>query len=408
MKNLAFKVGVAALAAASAAAVPAQDLEALNARVNEQVRRLNELRRALDEEEARLVELRRAVGVQMLADRQAARAVPDAPSPPPEGGTRLPLPRTAPIFEEPSVLTRAGGWVLEPSLQYANSSNNRVSLLGYTIVPALVIGLVDVREVKRNTATAALTLRHGVTRRFEVEARVPYLYRSDTIKAREIGVGSALDKVVGASGRGLGDVELAGRYQLTDGQGRWPVTIASLRYKARNGTDPFEVVTDCQQRCAGEGTTGTGQPLSLPTGSGFRSLQAGLTWLVPSDPAVLFGSFSYLHNFARDQVQRRVLDGQYELLGRLAPGPVLGFNVGIGLALNDRGSFSVGYDHASVATTKQNGVTVPGSVRAQVGTLVFGYSFRLDERRTLNFSIGAGLTPDAADVTLGVRMPLSM
>ena len=71
----------------------------------------------------------------------------------PESQTRPP--EVAPIFEQPGLLTPPGQYVLEPSLQFGYSSSNRVALVGYSIIPALLIGLVDVREVKRNTTTAA-------------------------------------------------------------------------------------------------------------------------------------------------------------------------------------------------------------------------------------------------------------
>jgi len=404
-----------AMALAASGCLPAgaaePTLEAMNDSINQQVRRLAELRKMLDREEAALAETRRALARELLnrqnpqvAAAQTAGAAPAAPvGEVPPADSRQP---TAPIFEEPSVLTRKGGFVLEPSFQYGYASNNRVTLLGYTIIPALLIGLIDVREVKRSTYTAALTGRLGVANGVELEARVPYVWRSDTTRSREIATGSAVDTVVGASGQQIGDVEIAGRYQLASGSNGGPFMIGMLRYKSRTGRDPFEVVTDCEQRCVGN-TTGTGQPLTLPTGSGFQSVQAGLTWLLPSDPAVLFGSFTYLHNIRRNNVERTVLNGERESLGRIAPGGVFGFNVGIGLALNDKSSFSLGYDHNSVAATKQNGVTVPGSLRTQLGTLLVGYSYRLDERRSLNVSLGAGLTQDAPDLSLTVRMPFS-
>ena len=163
-----------------------------------------------------------------------------------------------------------------------------------------------------------------------------------------------------------------------------PYFVGGLRFKSRTGRDPFSVVTDCTQRCIGENVTGTGLPLELPTGSGFYSVQPSLTWLFPSDPAVFFGSVSYLHNFKRNDVSRLVLGGEREFLGEIKPGGVFGFNFGIGLALNDKASFSLGYDHNSIARTRQNGVPVPGSVRTQLGTLLLGYSYRLSDKRTLN------------------------
>ena len=316
----------------------------------------------------------------------------------------------APLFEIPGVLTPMGKFVVEPSLQYGYSSSNRVSLIGYTVIPAILIGLIDVREVKRNTFTAALTGRYGVTNRFELEARVPYVYRSDATVSREIFTGSSVDGVFDASGRALGDTELAARYQLNDGELKDAGNdklfyVATMRFKSRTGRDPFQVVTDCASRCVAN-SKDTGLPRDLPTGSGFYSLQPGVTWLYSSDPAVFFGSFTYLHNFKRNDVSRAVVNGS-EFLGTVAPGDIFGFNFGMGLALNEKSSFSIGYDHNSVGRTKLNGATVPGSVRSQLGTLLVGYAFRINPKTSLSVSIGAGLTRDTPDVTLTMRLPIT-
>lgn len=316
-------------------------------------------------------------------------------------------PAVAPLFEQPGVLTARGKFVLEPSLQFGYSSSNRVVLVGYTIIPALLIGLVDVREVKRNTTTGAVTGRYGLSNRTELELKVPYVYRSDSTVSREIFTGTGVDRVFETSGRGVGDAELALRHQLNDGGANQPYYVAGLRFKSRTGTDPFEVVTDCTQRCVGPNATGTGLPLELPTGSGFYALQPSLTWLLPSDPVILFGSVSYLYNFTRNNVSRRVLNGQLEPLGKLAPGGVIGLNFGVGLALNDRALISFGYDHSSIARTRQNGVPVAGSVRTQLGTLLTGFSYRYSDKRTINIAVGAGLTRDTPDVQLSFRLPMA-
>lgn len=428
MLSKTFTAGVLVLASQAALAqLPAE------ARSNaELAAELTELKKALAEQRALLEDLRRQVAEERLASARgtgaagaasgetAAQSQPQ-PGLPPPGGAQQPAlavgqppqrdtkpPEVAPIFESPGVLTGRGKLVLEPAFQFGYSSSNRVALVGYTIIPALLIGLIDVREVKRNTSTATLSGRYGLSNRTELELRLPYIYRSDSTVSREVFTGTAVERVFVVSGRAIGDVELSLRHQLNDGGADKPYYVAGLRFKTRTGRDPFDVVTDCVRRCIGENATGTGLPLELPTGSGFYALQPSLTWLYPSDPAVLFGSVSYLHNFQRKNVSRLVLDGEREPLGTVKPGAVLGVNFGVGLALNDKASISFGYDHSSIARTRQNGVPAPGSVRTQLGTLLVGFSYRLSPKRTVNVSVGAGLTRDTPDVSVMLRVPTSM
>nr|WP_312846018.1 SlyX family protein [Variovorax sp. MHTC-1] len=393
-------------------------MEALQQQLTEQGRQIEVLRQQAQEQEARYRELQERLQTQEARSapppesKPAATEVADTGPRPvrvgvaPSSSDASAVPEVAPIFDQPGILTPRGKYVIEPSLQYAYSSNNRVALVGYTVIPALLIGLVDVREVKRNTLTAALAGRWGITNRLELEAKLPYVYRSDSTISREIFTGSANERVFDTSGRSVGDIELAARYQLNEGKGNWPYMIGSLRFKTRTGKDPFEVVTDCVTRCIGN-TTGTGLPLDLPTGSGFYSLQTGLTWLLPTDPAVFFGSFTYTHNFGRDNLSRLVLNGEREFIGSVKPGNIFGVNFGMGLALNERSSFSVGVELNSIGKTKQNGMPVVTSVRTQLGSLNLGYSYRVSDKTAVNVTVGAGLTRDTPDLTLTVRVPMS-
>ncbi|MFC5523114.1 acetate kinase [Polaromonas jejuensis] len=397
-------------------------IEQLQQQVTEQAQQIKALRQAVTEQEARHRELQRALGQE---PRPAAGAIEGAAPSMEAAGTsnatetsqravRIGVapsqepspPSVAPLFEQPGILTPKGKFVLEPSVQYVYSSSNRVALVGFTIIPALLIGLIDVREVKRNTITGALTTRYGLSNRFEVEARLPYVYRSDSTISREVFTNSASDTAFNSSGRALGDIELAARYQLNEGGGNRPYVIGSLRFKSRTGKDPFDVVTDCVTRCVGN-TTGTGLPLELPTGSGFYSLQPGLTWLFPSDPAVFFGGISYTYNFKRSNVSRLVLNGEREFIGTVEPGGIFGVNFGMGLALNEKSSFSVGVELNSVGRTRQNGEPVRGSVRTQLASMLLGYSYRYSDKTAFSVTVGAGLTRDSPDLTMTFRIPMS-
>ena len=419
--------GVLMMAAPCALAADEAELVRLQQQIDAQNSQIDRLKAALARQEAALAELRSSLRVPVpdARGRGGEPAAPSAAAAPvvvaqaqapavqrPVGqdapqesreGREARLREAATIFEQPGVLTPPGKWVLEPSLQYTYSSSNRIALVGYTVIPAILIGLIDVREVKRNTFTGALTVRRGITNRFELEARIPWVYRTDSAVSREILEGTAVDTVFDADGSGLGDIELAGRYQLNDGGGDSPYYIASLRFKTRTGKDPFEVETNYTL----PGGRGTGLQTELPTGSGFYSLTPGLTVLVPSDPAVFFGGISYQYSFKRNNVKANT-DGEDIEIGDVQPGGVFGFNFGMGLAINERSSFSIGYDHQSVGKLKQNGRTAPTSVRVELGTLLLGYSYRLNSGNNLNLSLGVGVTRDTPDLQLTLRMPINL
>ena len=102
-----------------------------------------------------------------------------------------------------------------------------------------------------------------------------------------------------------------------------------------------------------------------------------------------------------------VLNGESEFIGEVAPGDILGVNFGIGLALNDKSSFSMGVDLNSVGRTRQNGEPVPASVRTQLASLLLGYSYRYSDKTTFSVTVGAGLTRDTPDLTVNLRIPMS-
>lgn len=419
-------VGVLALICSGLAhgAEPTPDQQqALRVEIAEQTKRLESLRRQLIEADAKLFEIRQALGLDALRATRGGTSLPATSndsiayqlaqaSPAPQSGavTKESSPpresrpqQVAQIFEQPGVLTPRGKMVVETGLQYGYSSSNRVSIVGYTIIPALTIGLIDVREVKRNTFTGTLTGRWGLTNRLELEAKLPYVYRSDDQLARPLNLGAGRDELFSSTGKGIGDVEVTGRYQFNDGGIDKPYYIGTLRFKSRTGKDPFEVLTDTT--AAPELITNRIET-ELPTGSGFYTLQPGVTVLYPTDPAVFFGSLSYQYNFKRSGVTMNTTQGPVTL-GDIEPGGVFGFNFGMGLALNEKSSFSIGYDHSSVGKTKINSEIAINSVRTQLGTLLIGYSQRLSNSTSLNLSVGVGVTRDTPDVTLGLRLPIS-
>ena len=403
--------------APAGAAASQPDLSQLRQQVTEQALKLAEQQRQLDESnrhlgtlQKQLEALQKQLGNAPTKPAQTVKVaqssatgsqvVPDRPvgqAPAPKEDTRPP--EIAPIFEGPGVLSPRGQFTVEPSLQYSYSSSDRVNIIGYTIVPALTIGVVDVRTVHRNTAVAGLTARYGLTNRLEVEARVPFVYRNDDTITRPINLEpSSASKVFDADGYGLGDIELAARYQLNVPKPGDPYYLGGVRLKARTGEDPYEVDY--------LGSAAIGLPIlqtTLPTGTGFYTLQPTLGVIYPTDPAVFFGGINYQWNFKRDV--DKVVAGSF--VGEVDPGDAVGINFGMGLGLNERSSFSIGYEQTWYAESEHNGAAPEGVGSFQTASLLLGYSYRLNKSTALNLSIAAGLTEDTPDTQITLRLPFT-
>ncbi|AXK40589.1 transporter [Crenobacter cavernae] len=305
-------------------------------------------------------------------------------------------------FEKPGVLTPRGSFVFDPSIQFSTTSSNRVAILGYTIVPALTVGVVDVRSVSRNTFVVALGGRYGVTNRLEIEGRIPYVNQHDSSVSRPIGDPAVSDKVFNTNGNGIGDVQVGLRYQLNDPVGGDPFYIASLRVQAPTGEGPFDVPYD----------SATNLQTKVPTGSGFWGVQVGGSAVLPSDPAVFFGGVSYQWNRPEDVDKTlNITPGNNvtQRIGRVDPGDVFQFNFGMGFAINNKSSFSIGYDHNAIFRTKINGQYAADAQRLiHVGSLLFGYSYTTNPRESVNLILGVGTTRDSPDVQITLRAPFSL
>lgn len=319
-----------------------------------------------------------------------AVALPDAPvgeAPPPTESTAE---RVAAVPEGQGVLTRAGHIIFEPSFEYTRSSTNRLVFRGIELIPGIQIGLIEATDADRDTLVGTASMRYGITDRLEAEVRIPYLYRNDRIEVvqqRDEGI----VRSIALREDGIGDAEFSLRYQFNRPVGQKPIFVGTLRVKSDTGKGPFEVGYD-------EFGVATG----LATGSGFWAVQPGLNFLMPSDPAVIYGGMAYLYHIPRD-VNELVGDVR---IGRVDPGDAVSANIGFGFALNPRFSFSLGYRHNYIFPTKTEiGDTHQKSNYIHVGSLNFGMSYRLTERDVVNLGFEIGVTEDAPDVSITLRMP---
>lgn len=319
-----------------------------------------------------------------LPDQPVGEAPPE-----PEAEVRA---RVEAIPQEQGVLTPPGRFVFEPSIEYTRSSTNRLVFRGIELVPGIQIGLIEASDADRDTIVSTAGARYGVTNRLEVEARVPYLYRRDRIEVAQQRDESIV-RTIELKEKGIGDVEFGMRYQLNSPRGQRPIWVASLRAKSNTGKGPFDVDYDT-----------FGVATGLATGSGFWALQPGISFLLPSDPVVIYGGGSYLYHMPAD-VNRTVGEA---FIGRVDPGDAISANVGFGFALNPRFSYSLGYKHAYLMRTRTEiSGTTQFSNTTHVGSLNLGLSYRLTPRQSVNLGFEFGVTADSPDVSITLKIPTS-
>ena len=307
------------------------------------------------------------------------------------GGQNQPKPQVdfPAVARNQSALLPPGSLVVEPSMQYSLTSLNRATLAGFTVIPAITVGAIDVREVDREVLVAASTFRLGVTDFFETDIKVPFVYRRDSTTARPLNTGASGDVTNTTNGYGLGDVEVGAHLQVWDGSKGLPFVIFNTRLLTPTGKDPFEIDLD-----------ENGLEDELPTGSGFWGVEPSFTFLFPSDPVVFFGTLGYLFNIPENKEIQGTSDSV-----EIDPGDAFRLSLGLGFAINEEASFSLGYQHDVIFPSEVDGSKVDDS-DLHVGKLLIGGSYRLTENTTVNLSVGIGATEEAPDVDLLLRVPI--
>ncbi|MFV0278145.1 MAG: transporter [Parahaliea sp.] len=294
------------------------------------------------------------------------------------------------------MLTPSGRTIVEAGFTYSHSSSTAVAIEGFTILPALVVGLINVAQVQRDSYIGSLSARHGIGGRWEAELYAPYVYREEATRQRDILDGSSADYISDTDGSGLGDVEASLRYQINGGAGGAPIFIAGVRVKSDTGDGPFDVERGTFY--SDDGVRISDVFLEQPTGSGFWGVQPSVTAIYTTAPAVLYGSLSYFWNMERD------VGGEQ---GEIDPGDALGVSFGMGFAINQQLSFSLGYEHNTVFKTKVENDSGLDALfeRIQVGSFLLGMSLATSPKRSMNLSVAIGATDAAADVQVTLRVP---
>ncbi len=294
-----------------------------------------------------------------------------------------------------NVLTPAGTLVVEPSVQYMHTSVNTFVAGGVAILDTVLVGNIQATQASQDAITGMMSFRYGVTNRFEADAIVPYMYRTAST-TNTIVSSNNTTATTSAQDSALGDVEGSLHYQVNDGDATWPIFVTNLRVKSDTGTSPFDVRRNP-----------LGIAEQLATGSGFWGIEPSVTMIAPSDPAVFFVNAGYLYNLpsSENATYSSALN-----ITSVDPGGAFRMGFGMGIALNDKISYSIGYQEDFIASSRlkfSNG-TAFETANLSVGILNLGIYWQMNPKSAMALNVGVGVTRDAPDVSLTARVPFSL
>ena len=379
----------------------AQPSEARIKEITDQLRALQ----AEQQEQARQLKAQQELYAKIQAAQQAAPGATNlAATSPATPGLASPVGEAPVRSQEPpqvvqslpqglAVLTPKGRFTVMPSLEYTQTTSNRLVFLGVVIVPGINLGEVTASTDDRSIISTVADVRYGITDRLEIAARIPFTFADDRATVLvQAPQGSATQSLY-VSNTGMGDMEFGARYQINRGADDWPIFVANSRFKMDTGSGPFDI----RRNIAGIAE-------QVPLGSGFMGLEGGFSVLKLTDPAVLYGSMTYIYQIPEDI--NKTIGGVH--VGRIDPSSSLGVTLGMGFAVNPDFSFSLGYEHNHVFPQyTELGTTRQQTTSLEVGAMTMGMAYRLGPKTSLNANFEFGITAAAPDVRVVFSLPIT-
>lgn len=293
---------------------------------------------------------------------------------------------------------------VELGVNYSHFDDARVNLSGFLALDSIFLGLISIDEAKADIVTTDLAARVGFGNRLQFDVDVPYLVRHAYYQSG--GAGGNASGLIEASKTqsGLGDISFGASYRLFTETFTRPDVVVNIRGKAPTGRDPFGIAL--VEVPGSQGNLSI--PENLSFGTGVWSASGGISVLKSLDPIVVFGSVTYFWNFQNhfDDIDEMV--GAQP--GEVNIGNAIQYGAGVAFALNERSSLSTSFTQRFVSSTrlKPDGgdwQKVVGS-GANVALLNFGATFSLSDRVSLLANVSIGMTADAPDMIVGLRLPI--
>ena len=302
-------------------------------------------------------------------------------------------------FERDYVLLGQWEFEFEENFSYTYYSANQIFLESFAILDPvfLTLGKFGIESAKRHIFVNTFFLRVGLLDNLQFEISVPLVYRYDMV-AVAAGTGQTQrDRSMDRSG--IGDVAFSFSLQPIKETSTRPAMVVNLGYKTRTGVGPFEIDTQRQ----------------VPTGSGYDSVRLGLNLIKSIDPAVIYGGLGYIYNIPVDvnrvisSPQQGQSTPQSIYLKGLDPGDSFSFNLGMAYALSYLVSVNFQYLQTYTLLTRvytdSGAAFVPNSI-LNSALFKIGAGITAGKNIPINFGVYIGLTDDAPDYMIDLRIPV--
>ncbi|WP_240151783.1 MULTISPECIES: hypothetical protein [Oleiagrimonas] len=296
---------------------------------------------------------------------------------------------------------------LENGLTYARYDRKQLTLNGFLALDAIFLGNIAVENVESDTLTYNFAARYGLSPRWTLNLDVPYLARRTTYQKGGAGGSAAATAEQKVFGSHIGDASLSVNYRMLPETASRPDTVLTFGVTAPTGRHPYGIDWRVLER-DNDQFVRFAVPSEQPTGNGMWTANLGVSMVKTLDPAILFGNIGIAHSLSRDFND---LDNNPDTLnpGRVQLGNVYTLGGGVAFAFNERTSLSLSFNdriNAKARVRPRGGDwnSVIGS-DGHAATFNMGVTYALNQHTTLVSLLGIGLTPDAPDVTLSVKIP---
>ncbi|MPQ68174.1 MULTISPECIES: hypothetical protein [unclassified Pseudomonas] len=309
------------------------------------------------------------------------------------------------LYNEASGFFGNGKFSVETGITYSHYDTRQLFLNGFLALDSIFLGNINLDRIKSDTWTLDLTGRYNLDNRWQFDINAPIVYRDSVYQAGG-GNGGAAGTTVEQTVKqdpALGDVNFGVAYKFLDESENWPDAVFSFRIKAPTGKDPYGIkfLTSSQ-------SNSLTYPQSLPTGNGVWSVTPGISLVKTFDPAVLFGTLAYTHNFEGSFSDISPNQGVV-VPGKVQLGDSFQIGAGVAFALNEKMSMSFSFSDLVQSRSKlqqsgQSWQNVVGS-DANSGFFNIGMTIAASPNLTIVPMLSLGMTPDAPNFSFSVKFP---